>query len=213
MWNQPWLKRFFSSHFPPIMSSTSKKPSRYETKTTSNLSESNPEHKRIMEQMEKLEGGHLGFGLRSGAFEKGLTASDSVYLDDYAASLKQREIEDKAREEEMIRTSLLNKASHAAKDKPVFALPSKTHSIVESMMPVVVAKKRRKSDQCTERNAHGNVDKSNCASESKRMKENGDDVIYSNDDKNETNNVNRASDDGIGKSAVFALAMYASDSD
>ena len=80
-------------------------------------------------------------------------------------------------------------------------------------MPVVVAKKKRKSDQCAEGNTHRNVDKSNGASESKRMKEKGDDVVNSNDDKNETNNVNIASDDGTAKSAVFALAMYASDSD
>lgn len=168
--------------------------------------------------MEKLEGGYLGFGLRSGAFEKGLTASDSVYLDDYTNSLKQQEIEYKAREEEMIRTSLLNKASHAAKEKTVFAMPTKAQSTEEGKMPVIVTKKKRKSDieEHAVGNSDKNGDKNSGAGGNKKIKEEGNHMKDSSDKRNdETTNVNKSSNagDAIARSAVSALAMYASDSD
>ena len=201
-----------------MSSSSVKKPSRYEIMTASNLSDSNPEHKQIKEDLEKLEGGYFGSGLRSGAFEKGLTASDSVYLDDFTASVKRQEIEDKAREEKFIRESLLNKASHTAKDKPLFAMPSKSHSMEESKIPLVVSKKKRKGED-GEFTTEGNSDKigdcvdgaSKCTN--KKLKEEEGNGVTKNSDDKKSINVNRPSDGGVMKSAVSALAMYESDSE
>ena len=201
------------------MSITTKEPSkRYETKTTSNLSESNPEHRQIKEQMEKLEGGYLGFGLRAGAFEKGLTASDSVYLDDYDASMKQMEMEVKMKEELMIRDSLSKKASHAAKDKPSFAVPLKAKALSKenNTMQVIVTKKRKNGN--ANKGTEGSDNNSgSCSSSSsvKKVKGDEDDGIVGclgSKDANTNEKKHESSSSSAAKSAVSALAMYDSDS-
>ena len=201
------------------MSITTKEPSkRYETKTTSNLSESNPEHRQIKEQMEKLEGGYLGFGLRAGAFEKGLTASDSVYLDDYDASMKQMEMEVKMKEELMIRDSLSKKASHAAKDKPSFAVPLKAKALSKenNTMQVIVTKKRKNgnANKGTE-GSDNNSGSSSSSSSVKKVKGDEDDGIVGclgSKDANTNEKKHESSSSSAAKSAVSALAMYDSDS-
>ena len=201
------------------MSVKTKEPSkRYETKTTSNLSESNPEHRQIKEQMEKLEGGYLGFGLRAGAFEKGLTASDSVYLDDYDASMKQMEMEVKMKEELMIRDSLSKKASHAAKDKPSFAVPLKAKALSKenNTMQVIVTKKRKNgnANKGTE-GSDNNSGSSSSSSSVKKVKGDEDDGIVGclgSKDANTNEKKHESSSSSAAKSAVSALAMYDSDS-
>ena len=202
------------------MSIKTKEPSkRYETKTTSNLSESNPEHRQIKEQMEKLEGGYLGFGLRAGAFEKGLTASDSVYLDDYDASMKQMEMEVKMKEELMIRDSLSKKASHAAKDKPSFAVPLKAKALSKenNTMQVIVTKKRKNgnANEGTEGSDNNSGSSSSSSSSVKKVKGDEDDGIVGclgSKDANTNGKKHESSSSSAAKSAVSALAMYDSDS-
>ena len=111
--------------------------------------------------------------LQRGVDPNGFDVSDKIYVEDIKASTRVKELEDKQREDELIRDALRNKISHSLKENPrVFAMPVKSKDEDAGLPNIVVKRKRRVVDDSGE--GKGQDKKERQLVEGRQYCENGD---------------------------------------